>query len=372
MQPTKSIQTELFDRGPPTARRRPTAKRAKHASLELTDRLLEPGMPDPCSRCPWSNRCGAIGTMFQCSSRWPSPRAGPHELHPDHVESPERYAEFGGFEFTATAPFAQSPHLRAGLIPRISLRRPFPTLSHFDVVAIGIDEIRLGSGVVHAEEIRRKANLDTSTQILIEWFVNDNALEIIDVQAIALVESIQSGGFMGVTSPSYSTYRNLAYFHARYGMVRSLSAWQDLAIAGLAPIPHFGPVCLADTHDYIQWLQANPNVSCIAFDLSCEMKANQQFSLNAMRLIDAGTNFSLHFLIHGAASETHFHSLMSAVDPSRLSITNGRAAFGWEAGSADRSDSLARTLAQQQASYSRALERCLSQNAMPAEALRAA
>lgn len=277
----------------------------------------------PCSVCPWANRCNAKREVVACPPDWPTPGAGEHEFSPLHIEGQARYESVGGFGFPILTGRRKVPNIPAGIVPVTVRGRP--AAAHEGWAAVKASDIEASGHVISERELVAEIGLPPATRVLVEWFDEDDDLERLDAKLEDLLPQLPFAGYAAHTMPSFSTYTNRAYFHGRYGMVRSISRFSQFIDAGIPSIPHVAPLTIGDVRDYAEWLAQHPWIRTVAFDLACGMKARSLRGLRNAALLDAMTNGTLHFVVHGPASSRNIQRTTNALVPERLTITNAHA-----------------------------------------------
>lgn len=291
--------------------------------------------PYPCSQCIWANQCNGISTHHQCGPRWPSPGAGEHELWAGHIEATARFKAEKGFSFLPVAPRCPVvPTPPSGILPVCYRGRP--GLQANGWTAVKVSEVLNATRVRTKQDVITTLGLPKSTRVLVEWFEEDDTLERLDVYFDDILPHLAGAGFDLHTAPSFPNYRNRTYFHARYGMKRSLNRYIRLLEASVPAIPHLSPLTIGDVRDYADWITRSQVIQTVSLDITCSMKAGNHYALTLVELLDRLTDHRLHFYLHGPSSDKNIDAALQAISDDRLTVANGHSVHSVFRASPDR------------------------------------
>ena len=180
--------------------------------------------------------------------------------------------------------------------------------------------------ILPAAAVREEVGLLEGQKLVLQLFGPDPVLERLWQERETLLRQIAEAGYDLIIAPSYSLWTPRPRPEHLVSLKRSLVVFTALQNLGAPVVPRLAWAIEADAERLGSWAKANRQVEMAGLDLATYRTTKdwrQQLAL--LEHFDQLTARRLRYWIHGPSKIERFVDLFAAIDPSRLTLTNGRA-----------------------------------------------
>lgn len=323
---------------------------------ELTPPQSAPTVP-ACPGCGLRSNCGGLGhqiTLYGCFSLcvtecrdqdcdWTCPNnRGSLWNH--------RWGQVGGWPALpaiAVAPL-KSPSLELPFyVPQIHHATSRKDVLHYPVVAVPtfcvVGRRRNGDyGVRDADgaALRERLGVAPEAQILLVSVAPDEKLELYwrFSKSRKTPEALANLGIVGITSPNYTSFRDVPRTHNIWNRTRIMRTSEALSAAGVPVIPHLNASTMDDWRYWADLLKAQPQINtiCKEFQTGLALHEAGKSALDRLNWLQEDVGRELHLVAVGAsryaAELSQIFSHLSLVDSVPFFKTIKRRVFTYSRG----------------------------------------
>ncbi|WP_283697471.1 DUF4417 domain-containing protein [Clostridium perfringens] len=173
---------------------------------------------------------------------------------------------------------------------------------------------------------RKALNLSEETQVLLEFYIKDRALEGFWDNRKHLYEELKHQDFLSIITPNFSVYEDATRLEYIYNIQRSKTVYNEMIKEGLSAIPDISWYSKEDLEFWINEINNN-NIKTIAFsfmNVDTKLKASNSWKhyLLGFKILDFKIPADVQIIVAGISSIKRIEEILKITKNRKVSFMN--------------------------------------------------